>query len=285
LICSKAHSQLWANKDPSAALSKTSGSTHPTDGQQYKHTPSTNAPSVFSRLDPLVSSGTERRQSHQTIPSATISLSEPVRPADINNMAPRTMAEIEAEMQAALRKQQLLAQQQEFERRQAEQQLLREQLLQQEERRLFEQEQTRIREQQALMQDPLMAIRQAMGETNGMMPPTHEPLQSIASGSSPLMQHRSTMSSSRSIPSASMGPMAPTQQDLIIQELLYQQQQQQQRFIQQQAQQQQHFDVENSEPVISTEAQLRMQEAEAKHRRRMAKIQSMVRYAISSTSF
>jgi hypothetical protein len=194
------------------------------------------------------------------------------------------MAEIEAEMQAALRKQQLLAQQQEFERRQAEQQLLREQLLQQEERRLFEQEQARLREQQALMQDPLRAIRQAMGEANGVMPPTHEPLQSIASGSSPLTQHRSTMSASHSMQSVPMGPMAPAPQDLILQELLYQQQQQQHRFLQQRAQQQ-HFDMENNEPAISTEAQLRMQEAEAKHRRRMAKIQSMVRSTVSFTSF
>jgi DNA topoisomerase 2-associated protein PAT1 len=83
--------------------------------------------------------------------------------------------------------------------------------------------------------------------------------------------------------SVPMGPMAPVSQDLIIQELLYHQQQQQQRFIQQRAQQQ-HFDMENNEPVISTEAQLRMQEAEAKHRRRMAKIQSMVR-SMSLTHF
>lgn len=276
-----AHNDIWASKDPTAALFKSSGTNRAADVQSHKPTQSVNAPSVFSQLDPLVAPGTDARQSYQAITTPSMPHATPSQPIGGNHSVPRTMADIEAEMQAALRKQQLLAQQQqEFERRQqAEQQqqqiLLREQLLQQEERRLFEQEQARLREQQALMQDPLRAIRQAMGEGNGMMPPSHEPRHSIGSGGSPMVQHRQAMSASHPMQPVPTGPMGPAPQELILQELLYQQQQMQQRFIQQRGQQQ-PFDMDKPDALAATEAQLRMQEAEAKHRRRMAKIQSMV---------
>lgn len=267
-----AHADLWASKDPTSAFPKHVNSTHSSTTQPPKPAVP-GGPSVFSRLDSVEAHATERHYPQQQMP--TVPVSEPVLQPDTK---PRTMAEIESEMQAALRQQRLLQQQQQLERLQAEreQQILREQLLRQEERRLYEQEQARLREQQAL-QDPLWAIRQTMIESNGMLPPSHEKRPSIP-GSSPMTQQRKPMPPNLPMQGGSMGPINPAHNQMILHELLFQQQQQQQQqFLDHRVQiGNQHHELERNDVAMNAESQRRMVEAETKHRRRIAKIQAMV---------
>lgn len=250
-----------------------------------KNESSTSAPSVFSRLDPIVASRTEQRQVH---PSATKPVTTTSNFPDVHATQARSLAEIEAEMQAAAMKQQqqLLQQQQ---RELEQQQLLLRQRAQEEERIREENERIRQFEQRAL-QDPLWAIRQSMMNTHlgdrtnvqerhpsaGIEHPPPPP--------HPIQQHQ------QHLPAPSMPPFMggqPNQQQMLLQELLFQQQkqQQQQQFLEQQLNSQNYqIDAEKRQAVMA-DAQRRIQEAEimeAKRRRRMSKIQSMASGVITS---
>lgn len=267
----------WTRNDANTVLPKYSG--HAPNANQ-KGSSSIVTPSAFSRLDPMVTARTEQRQSIPAIHPH----SEPasILAGDYTSQ-PRTMAEIEADMRAAAMQQQLLAQQKEQARIQMEQQMLAQQLRQQEEERIIRQEQENLAlvererllqlEQQA-RQDPLWAIRQAMMEQKMTgQGHVHERNPSIPSEPSPMARNRQPMSAMQQ---GQMAHAGPAQQQMMLQELLYHQQQQQQQFLEQQLHVQQHS--EKSEAVMA-DAQRRIREAEileAKHRRRMAKIQSMV---------
>lgn len=243
------------------------------------------APSVFSRLDPLLAGRTEPKQVAAAVHPP---VDAPFMIAGDYASQPRTMAEIEADMKAAAMQQQQLAQQRERARILEQQQMLAQQ--QQQQQRLQEEERMRQEQQEKLASiererllqlerqarsDPLWAIRQAMMEQKiGNQGHVHERNQSIPSEASPMSRNRQPM-----IPvlPSQMPHAAPAQQQMMLQELLYHQQQQQQ-FLEQQLHAQQHS--EKSAEVMA-DAQRRIQEAEileAKHRRRVSKIQSMARY-------
>ena len=272
-----APSNAWNSTDPNAALPKFTSQSRTSDQKLQSSGLPVQASSVFSRLDHLASTRTEQRQS---IPSSHPIVEHAPIMSDSYTSQPRTMAEIEADMRAAAMQQQLLAQKKELARIQMEQQLLAQQQRLQEEE-VVRQEQERLLLEQQARQDPLWAIRQAMMEqkmaTQGNM---HERRSSGPSETSPVGRNRQPMSTIK--PPQMVHGSAP-QQQMMLQELLYHQQQQQRQFLEQQLHARQH--TEQSETEFN-EAQRRIQEAEileAKHRRRISKIQAMVRQSWSHT--
>jgi DNA topoisomerase 2-associated protein PAT1 len=275
-----ASSNAWTSNDPNAALPKYTSHGRVPDQVVRNNGQFAQATSVFSRLDPLVATRTEQRQS---IPAPQPMAEPPTIMTGSYTSQPRTMAEIEADMRAAAMQQQHLAQQKELARIQMEQQMLaQQQRLQEEERIRQEQEKVARMEQERLLQieqqarqDPLWAIRQAMMEQKmASQGNVHEKRASIPSETSPAARNRQA---NPAMQAAQMGHNGPAQQQMMLQELLYHQQQQQQQFLEQQLHAQQHTEKSEAEFV---EAQRRIQEAElleAKHRRRVSKIQSMVR--------
>ena len=209
-----------------------------------------------------------------------------------NESRPRTIAEIEAEMHAALREQQqqqLILQQREQERIQMERQLLMQQRIVEEERLLMEMEREKRRqyEQQAL-QDPLWAIRQAMMQDNVMAPQgRHEPRPSLSTDPSPMLQNRHPMPQNPQQPQLLPNRGADHQQALVNELLLHHQRQQ---MLEQQGNPRSsdyELGMENQEAMVA-DARRRMQEAEileSRHRRRMAKIQSMASFVSCGGTF
>ncbi|KAG8824441.1 hypothetical protein FRC19_001790 [Serendipita sp. 401] len=266
----------WASKDPALALPRQGSFSQTQDHIHQKPLVEPAASSVFARLD------TTKPDTKQTVHPA------PLNSVHSNGGAetrPRTMAEIEAEMHAFIRQQQqeqLLAQQKERERAQAEQNfLLQQRLLEEERLRLEHEREARQQYEQQAFQDPLRAIRQAMGEGSGMVAsPSHQKRASGPINMSPMLQNRQP--AQHNVPLLpQIGDVPPNQQQVLLQELLYRQQQQQLLEQQLQTQQQQRpLNMEQQEAVIA-DAHRRIQEAEimeVKHRRRMSKIQSMSRY-------
>ncbi|CCA69543.1 hypothetical protein PIIN_03482 [Serendipita indica DSM 11827] len=269
---------LWKNVDPSSAFSKQVPTEHITNPVHQTSAAQRTAPSVFAQINPSVNPQADYNITNLSSATAALSLD------GHNEARPRTMAEIEAEMHAALREQQqqqLISQQRERERMQIEQQLLmqQQQRMMEEEQLRMEMEKRRLYEQQAL-QDPLWAIRQAMMQENGMSVQGPSDLRpSLSANVSPMTQNRHPMSQIPHQPHPPHNHGAGNQQALVNELLLHHQRQQ---MLEQQGHPRPNYDISiESQDAMAADARRRMQEAEmmeARHRRRMAKIQSMARY-------
>jgi hypothetical protein len=278
---------VWQNKDlgvpPIKGVIPPHAPENSLDHHNGSHPSNT---SVFSRLDPVMAPAAKAYPSTQAtvaLPNdQTASVFSMINP---KNPSPSDEAQLQAIAEQRFAVEQRFAQQIELERIQQE----RAYLIQQ--KRAQEEEMLRLEREQMLhtgsqaQQDPLWLIQQAMVEQRGMREGAlrGEQLHGISEVGS-AVHNRHPIPTSHVGQSPGLGHAAPNQQYNLLQDLLFQQQQQQhsqqqRQILEQQLLNQQLLEATKQDAVIA-DAHQRIQQAEMleiKHRRKLAKIQAMVR--------